>query len=141
MKRIISFITAAVMGIGAIGFMPETFPDVSIHASAEYSGECGDNVTWTLDGDTLTISGTGDMTDYYTNTLMIPRYDYRGSIKRIIIENGVTSIGEYVFERCNHLTSVPIKNTNCEIYDSGWTIDSGATILGLQRFNSRGLCK
>ena len=30
------------------------------------SGQCGENLTWQLDdGGTLTISGTGDMDDYY----------------------------------------------------------------------------
>ena len=34
-------------------------------AYAETSGPCGDNLTWTLTDDgTLTISGTGKMTDY-----------------------------------------------------------------------------
>lgn len=42
-------------------------PTIAIEAKAEsYSGECGENLTWTLDTDTgvLTISGIGAMTDY-----------------------------------------------------------------------------
>ena len=39
-----------------------------LHVSAAnitYSGDCGDNLTWSLDGrGVLTISGTGDMTDF-----------------------------------------------------------------------------
>lgn len=30
------------------------------------SGTCGENLTWTLDGDTLTISGAGDMEEFNT---------------------------------------------------------------------------
>ena len=32
---------------------------------AVLTGSCGENATWTLDGDTLTISGTGPMYEYY----------------------------------------------------------------------------
>lgn len=62
------------------------------------SGTCGDNLTWTLDeGGTLTISGTGDMTDYNSSA---PWATIQGSIKAIVIEEGVTSIGDYAFRHC-----------------------------------------
>ena len=44
---------------------------VPITASAATSGTCGDNLTWTYDDSTgtLTISGVGDMENYlYSNT-------------------------------------------------------------------------
>ena len=31
------------------------------------SGQCGKNLTWQLDGGTLTISGTGNMDDYFND--------------------------------------------------------------------------
>lgn len=38
----------------------------TIPAAAEnkMSGKCGYNLTWTVEGDTLTISGTGEMYPY-----------------------------------------------------------------------------
>ena len=64
------------------------------------SGTCGDNLTWTLDGDgTLTISGTGKMYDYdyseYKKAAPWIRDIYK--IKSVVIEDGVTSIGSQAF--------------------------------------------
>lgn len=60
------------------------------------SGTCGDNVSWTFDSTTgvLTISGSGAMTDYGSNT---SPFDGNRVITKIIIEDGVTSIGIVYF--------------------------------------------
>ena len=64
-------------------------------------------ITWTLSADgTLTISGT-DMPDY-SDSYYVPWYSKRATIKNVIIENGVTSIGNYAFYECFNLTSVTI---------------------------------
>ena len=60
------------------------------------SGECGssgDNVTWVLDDEgTITLSGTGEIKDYdYNNN---PFLDYKDSIKKIEIGEGITAIGK-----------------------------------------------
>ena len=69
------------------------------------SGTCGENLTWTLDSEgTLTISGTGEMDDYEFDypAPWTPGYD----VQQVIVENGVTSIGEDAFQYCSSLTSV-----------------------------------
>ena len=72
------------------------------------SGSCGENVTWTLTADgTLTISGTGAMTDY-TYDSRSPWYSCRTYIKRVVMQQGVTSIGDHAFWDCSGLTSVTI---------------------------------
>ena len=88
------------------------------------SGTCGDNLTWTLDDEgLLTISGTGRMIDY----------DYCGpgpwgaSCTRIIIENGVTSIGNEAFEWCQDLTSIEIPNSVVSIGDHSFQYCSNLT--------------
>ncbi|GHV26364.1 hypothetical protein FACS1894176_06950 [Bacteroidia bacterium] len=57
---------------------------------------------------TLTISGKGDMPDFYYYEY--PWYFFRHSIKNIVIENDVTSIGFQAFNYCD-LTSVVIGNS------------------------------
>ena len=75
------------------------------------SGECGDNLIWTLDDDgVLTISGTGDMGNYYYHQYA-PWYSNRSYIKSVIIEDGVTSIGEYAFYYCENMKSVTIPSS------------------------------
>ncbi|MDR2691289.1 MAG: leucine-rich repeat protein [Dysgonamonadaceae bacterium] len=83
----------------------------------EASGKFGENVTWNFSGETLTISGTGQMATYW-NTADIPWRPYRYLIKAVVIEEGVTSIGNAAFYMCSALTSVTIPQTvtSLEIY-------------------------
>jgi hypothetical protein len=72
------------------------------------SGTTG-NLTWSLSGGTLTISGNGPMPDYsYGGS---PWYNYRRSIAAMIIGNGVTSIGDWAFLQCYNLPSLAISRS------------------------------
>ena len=86
-------------------------------ALADRSGTCGSNVTWALNisTGTLTISGTGPMADYYEDEA--PWYAARMLIQSVVIENGVTSIGEYAFYTLSNLTSVTIPDRVTRIKD------------------------
>ena len=64
------------------------------------SGDC----TVTFSDGVLTVSGAGAMADYTSNSA--PWYGY--DIKTIVIESGVTSIGEGAFASCYNLESVSI---------------------------------
>ena len=76
------------------------------------SGTCGDNLTWELSCDSvLTISGTGDMTDYNYESSLVPWKNYRNSIKSLIIENGVTRVDGVAFQHCKSLTYITIPNS------------------------------
>lgn len=74
------------------------------------SGTCGDNLTWTLDNGTLTISGTGPMR-YNQSVFSAPWYGQHETITSVVIDNGVTSIGNWIFFDCTNLTSVTIPNS------------------------------
>jgi hypothetical protein len=69
-----------------------------------------ETLTWTFDNGTLTISGTGEMPDY-NDPSDIPWYDDSESITAVIIQNGVTTIGDSAFESCSSLTSITIGNS------------------------------
>ena len=74
-------------------------------AYTQTSGRLGQNVFWAIDNEgTLTVSGTGDM--YHSSSIDLPY-----GIKSIVISDGVTSIGDGVFEDCEELTSVIISDT------------------------------
>ncbi len=79
------------------------------------SGNCGENLSWTLDLDgTLTISGTGAMTNFgpsYAENVSVPWYGNRADIKAVVIEQGVTSIGNNAFVACSNLTTVTMPNS------------------------------
>ena len=99
-------------------------PDITLHctdSSISKRGTCGDSVTWALStADILTISGTGEMTDYRYSS-QSPFYA-ENDITSVIIESGVTSIGSYAFSSCDALTSV--------------TIPAGVTYIGNSAFES-----
>ena len=62
-------------------------------------GQCGDNVYWTITNESaLIISGTGDMYDF--NWEPAPWYDFGMNLKSLIVEEGVTGIGNAAFQDC-----------------------------------------
>ena len=115
------------------------------------SGTCGkdtpEDVTWRLEGEAghyrLIITGTGEMADYiYLNTR--PWHNNSENIKTIVIENGVTSIGECAFCECNGLTSISIPSSVTSIGNYAFdgcsnlttvTIPSSVTSIGEGAFN------
>lgn len=112
-------------------------PDYEINSC----GTCGDDLTWTLDSDgVLTVSGSGEMWDYSMSS-RIPWY--RGNISSIVIENGVTNIGDYAFWNCRALTSVTIPDSVTSVGNSAFqnctslssiTIPAGVTSIGDSAF-------
>lgn len=74
------------------------------------SGTCGENLTWTLDdAGTLIIEGEGEMQNLGWDT------PWGTDIRCVIIEEGVTSIGDLAFRDCGYLTLVTIPDSVCHI--------------------------
>ena len=128
MKKVISLFLSLAMLLSIVSVV-----DFSAYASVE-TGKCGDNVTYSLDTETgvLTISGTGNMRDYtvkqynsyiFRNTFLDSNDQY---VKKLIIDFGVTSIGEYSFYNCTRLESVTIPDSVTSI---GSCAFSGCTSL------------
>lgn len=76
-------------------------------AQALESGACGEGLSWVLNAGTLTVTGTGDMTDYKASELP-PWYEHRENITRVVIGAGVTSIGGFAFYECKSLVSISL---------------------------------
>ena len=124
-KKSFSILTAtAILATGSIAVLPErTFANCMMNVQAAESvasGECGENLTWTLDSaGTLRISGQGSMS-YWSSSSNVPWYSYREQIANVIIENDVTSIGTYAFYDCPSLTSITIPDSVTTIGDSAF---------------------
>ena len=73
-----------------------------------FSGQCGDNLYWSYDETTKTISitGSGKMYDYTVNTQ--PWILFKEDIKEVTICNKATSIGISAFEGCISLGKLSI---------------------------------
>ncbi len=101
-KKILSILLAVCLLLGAL--------PMAASAAGETSGTCGDNVTWSYDTGTktLTISGTGSMEDYPRRQPWAGLWD---DIQTVVIRPGVTSIGGGAFYDCTGLTSITIPNS------------------------------
>ena len=84
-----------------------------IELFAANSGSCGEALTWSLSGGTLTISGTGKMASYSFRGA--PWYSRCAGISQIVISEGVTSIGQYAFGDCTNVTSISIPDSVTEL--------------------------
>lgn len=80
---------------------------LQLSANAEISGTTG-KCRWIVDTENniMTIRGEGAMGDYRVD--MLPYKTYAGSIEKVIIESGVTNIGNGAFYSFSKLTSVSI---------------------------------
>ena len=82
------------------------------------SGVCGNGINWTYDGlGLLTLSGSGEMYDYnVTNDgiLTTPWANYITSINSIVVEEGITSIGDFAFAYCSQ-SEVALPSTVTDI--------------------------
>ena len=63
------------------------------------------NLSWTLEGGTLTVSGQGPMEDYQS-AAAAPWYSKKDEITRIVIRDGITAIGSNSFTFCKNVTEV-----------------------------------
>ncbi|MGN0521714.1 MAG: leucine-rich repeat domain-containing protein [Eubacterium sp.] len=72
----------------------------------------GDDVNWYFDEaeSTLHITGTGDMTNY-SDAVSLPWYSIILKVENVIIDDGVTSVGDYAFSGASNLNNVSIPDS------------------------------
>lgn len=91
--------------------IPEKMPSKDITFTATYGSG---NTSYSISGSTLTITGKGDMKNY--SGFGEAEWDSKkDSIKKVIINSGITSIGDYAFAQCTNLESVSIPDTVTKI--------------------------
>ena len=146
-KQIISSALALSMVFGAAAYLPQDIfsADTAIVASAKTakSGKCGEHVKWTLDSNgTLTISGTGATMDTTTEGSSPLSKNNIPGVKRIVVKEGITSIGRYLI-RGTDASSITLPKSLKVIEDGAFqnnekltsiTIPDGITDIGSYTF-------
>ena len=157
-KRLAALSSAIVMAAATLTYFPsDTLQNIrlEISASADETGAetttepqvwIEDNLTWTLDADgKLTISGTGAMKDYSSSEGNQSPVRKNSNVKKVVIEDGVTSIGSYAFASCNNLISITISDSVTSIGNRAFvsctsltsiTIPDSVTSIGNFAFSS-----
>lgn len=94
------------------------------------SGTIGDNLSWSLSGGTLTITGKGAMANI-SETGRAPWYEVRNEIYQVVLLEGLTSIGDMAFYECSKLQSVVIPASVTRIGKFAFAYCSDLKILNL----------
>ena len=135
-RKIISLLLSILMLITSVPLMAvESFAADTVQSGS--TGEC----TWSLDSDgVLTISGKGKMKDHSWNE--VPSWGT--SITKVVIKDGVTSIGDCAFYDCTLLTSITIPDSVTKISNNAFlgctsltsvTIPDSVTEIGWYAFS------
>lgn len=103
------------------------------------SGACGDQLSWSLSAGTLTITGSGAMTDF-TEKDMAPWYGLRSQIVRLELPEGLSAIGDLAFYGCDKLTAVVIPVSVRRIGDYAFAECKGLELLDLGSVSAVGEC-
>ncbi|MBQ3075597.1 MAG: leucine-rich repeat protein [Clostridia bacterium] len=105
MKKRVAVFLALLFMFNLLAGVPFELPVFA--ASSGITGDC----TWTVEGTTLTISGSGAMADYSFSDRAPWQTATISSIQKVIIEPGVTNVGNYAFHYFSSLTSVELPDT------------------------------
>ncbi len=102
MKKLLSLLLVVMMLLGG-AIIPDCGDLSHLSVQAASAGTCGTDLTWEITDGVLTISGNGAMKNW-SSAASSPWYN--SSIKKVVLEDGVTSIGNYAFASCSKLTEI-----------------------------------
>ncbi len=126
-KRICASVMVAVMLStvtplsGLAGIELPSFADLfSVEVEAATSGECGPGLSWSYSEamGSLTITGSGQMTDYIFEDA--PWVSIKDKILTVFISDGVTTIGNNAFYEFGNLTHVRLPESLTSIYGNAF---------------------
>ena len=108
-----------------------------------YEGSCGKYLSWKSNAKTkiLTISGTGNMPNYYSSIVAGSRAPWvtstsiKNDLETVVISNGVESIGGNAFFECTNLKNVDISNSVKTIGNGAFYGCTGLTSIGVAKPN------
>lgn len=101
--------------------------------------EGGENLNWTLDNNgVLTISGSGAMKDYPRDENQRPDWylNHKDSIRSVVLDNRITHIGNYAFDKCTNIESVRYTRYTG---NAGVALPESVTTIGVHAFSDTGV--
>lgn len=111
----------------------ETVEETKKKYSMDKKGECGDDLTWVLEGSTLTITGEGEMDDG------CPWEFYKDTIETVIFNGDITTVGAGAFDSCNNLKNVYLGEALVEIGEKAfYSCNALETVLLPETFRKFG---
>lgn len=87
------------------------------------------SISWEVKDSVLTISGTGDMPDYPMGGGA--PWLYSSGFSKVVIKNGILSIGTNSFYRCTKLKSITIPNSVTNINDYAFYFCTGLKVIDI----------
>lgn len=105
MKRCIVYVLLLSMVLAMLPFYGSA---TETEAVSREPGMCGENLYWSYDSGTLTVSGSGNMDDYEEGAA--PWQEYKDSITKVVLSGSVTGVGAYAFMDYDNLTAVEFGN-------------------------------
>ena len=145
-KRFVSLLLAISM---ILSLMPVSA--VTAFAESENGGEVttvdsgycgaddgGENLRWTLDNNgVLTITGSGAMKDYtWDENVRLDWYGYKKDIRSVVLDNRITHIGDYAFDKCTNIESVRYTGYTG---NAGVALPESVTTIGVHAFSDTGV--
>lgn len=116
----------------------ESDPGIGPDPNAHISGTWGENLTWTLEGTVLSISGEGQMDPQAGGEAAYPWSEYRNAVTRLVIGAGITQVAESAFSGFSILESVELPDTLTQIKGQAFqqcvkleTVDLPDSVTGL----------
>ena len=101
--------------------------------------EGGENLKWTLDNNgVLTITGMGAMKDYtWDENVRLDWYvNYKKDIRSVVLDNRITHIGNYAFDKCTNIESVRYTGYTG---NAGVALPESVTTIGVHAFSDTGV--
>lgn len=120
----------AIMALFVLNVVMVSNPMKNAYSTDTYTWKLNSKITVTLEEDTLTIAGTGDMPEIYDGQDSIPewsKYCKDGNIK-LVIQEGITGISSYAFFNCKGIKgNLTIPSTVTKIGESAFENCTGLT--------------
>ena len=130
-KRVLSILTTLALMAGLctpLGGLAVEAKAAEIVAEGDTS--VSGDIHWELDSEgTFTLSGDGRPPMVSPSLVITPWDDYKDQIRRVVIEDGVWSTGEFSFADCTNLTQVELASSVTYIGDSAFSGCTGLTSI------------